>query len=81
LNRFSIEAMAKKKASEQATNEGFLTTAAQAIGATLGQIAKKAGVTSPPVAAKPAPKKATKKVAASRKKAPLKKKAPVRRPK
>ena len=65
----SIRAMAKKKTSKQATDEGFLTTAAQAIGGTLGQLAKKVGVTSPSVAAKP-----TKKVVASRKKAPIKKK-------
>jgi hypothetical protein len=76
-----MKAMAKKKASQQATDEGFLTAAAQVIGATLGQLAKKAGVTSPPVAAKPAPKKAAKKVAASRKKSPLKKKAPLKRSK
>jgi hypothetical protein len=73
--------MAKKKTSTQATNPGFLTTAAQAIGATLGELAKKAGVASPPVAVKRAVKRATKKAVASRKKAPSKKKAPLKRSK
>jgi hypothetical protein len=68
--------MTKKKTSTKPTNEGFLTSAAQAIGATLGQLAKKAGVTSSP----PTKKAPAKKTAATRKKAPIKRKAPVKRP-
>jgi hypothetical protein len=49
-------ATTKKKKPAPPANEGFLTTAAQAIGSTLGQLAKKAGVSPEPV--KPAPKKA-----------------------
>jgi hypothetical protein len=48
-----------------------LTTAAQAIGSTLGQLAKKVGVASP-APAKPAPKK---KPATAKKKVVVKKKA------
>jgi hypothetical protein len=55
----------KKKAAE----EGFLTTAAQTIGTTLGQLAKKAGV----VLAPPPKKAVTKKPAAAKKKAVVKK--------
>ncbi len=53
-------------------DEGFLTVTAQAIGSTLGHLAKKAGVASAPP---PAPKKAVvKKKAAVKKKATAKKK-------
>jgi hypothetical protein len=59
--------MATKK---KAADENFLTTAAQTIGSTLGQLAKKAGVVSAP-----APKKApVKKKAAVKKKVAAKKK-------
>jgi hypothetical protein len=51
--------------------EGFLTTAAQAIGSTLGQLAKKAGVVTVP--AKARKKSPAKKTAAAVKKAPVKK--------
>jgi len=61
-------ATTKKKTPAPPADEGFLTTAAQAIGSTLGQIAKKAGVVTPP--AKPAAKKKT----AAKKKAVAKKK-------
>jgi hypothetical protein len=72
----------KKKTSNKNTSEGFLTSAAQAIGTTLGQLAKKAGVTSASVSAKPPSKKAAaKKKAAPRKRAPVKKKASVKRAK
>jgi hypothetical protein len=66
--------MATKK---KPADEGFLTTAAQTIGSTLGQLAKKAGVVSAPVVAKPAQKKAAvkKPVAAVKKKVAGKKKA------
>jgi hypothetical protein len=60
-------ATTKKKKPAKPADEGFLTTAAQAIGSTLGQLAKKAGVAPPP--AKPAPKKkidAKKKAAAKK---------------
>ena len=60
-------ATTKKKTPVKPADEGFLTTAAQAIGSTLGQLAKKAGVVSPP--AKGAAKKA-----AVKKKAVVKKK-------
>jgi hypothetical protein len=66
-----------KKAPKKSTNEGFLTSAAQAIGATLGQLAKKAGVTS----SAESPKAPAKKTAARRKKAPIKRKTLVKRPK
>jgi hypothetical protein len=61
-------ATTKKTKPAQPADEGFLTTAAQAIGSTLGQLAKKAGVV--PAPPKPAPKKAAtkKKVAAKKKK-------------
>jgi hypothetical protein len=62
-------ATTKKKTAAKPVDEGFLTTAAQAIGTTLGQLAKKAGVATAP--AKPAPKK---KRAAVKKKAVAKKK-------
>jgi hypothetical protein len=42
----------KKKPAAPPTEEGFLTTAAQAIGSTLGQLAKKAGVVSSPAPAR-----------------------------
>jgi hypothetical protein len=60
-------ATTKKKKPVKSADEGFLTTAAQAIGSTLGQLAKKAGVVPPP--SKPAPKKktVTKKKAAAKK--------------
>jgi hypothetical protein len=66
--------MATKK---KPADEGFLTTAAQTIGSTLGQLAKKAGVVSPPAVAKPAQKKAAvkKPVAAVKKTVAVKKKA------
>jgi NADPH:quinone reductase-like Zn-dependent oxidoreductase len=65
--------MAQTKKPVTPADESFLTTAAQAIGSTLGQLAKKAGVVAP---AKPA----SKKVAAKKKPAPLvKKKAPVKK--
>jgi hypothetical protein len=67
-------ATTKKKKPAKPADEGFLTTAAQAIGSTLGQLAKKAGVA--PTPAKPASKKpvvktkavAKKKTAAKKKK-------------
>jgi hypothetical protein len=62
-----LKVMANKKAPAKPADEGFLTTAAQAIGSTLGQLAKKAGITSTPVS-KPARRKA------AVKKAPIKKK-------
>jgi hypothetical protein len=63
-------ATTKKKTAAKPADEGFLTTAAQAIGTTLGQLAKKAGVA--PAPAKPAPKK--KRAVAVKKKAVAKKK-------
>ncbi len=70
--------MAKKKTSAKPANEGFLNSAAQAIGATLGQLVKKAGVASSPVAAKAPVKKApAKKTVGAR----TKKKAPAKRTK
>jgi hypothetical protein len=57
-------------------DEGFLTAAAQAIGSTLGQLAKKAGVVSAPAPTKPR----SKKVAVQKKRAPVpKKKAAVKK--
>jgi len=56
----------KKKKPAQPADEGFLTTAAQAIGSTLGQLAKKAGVA--PAPTKPAPKKAAAKKKTAKKK-------------
>jgi hypothetical protein len=44
--------MAIKKKTAQPADEGFLTTAAQAIGSTLGQIAVKTGVVSAPSTAR-----------------------------
>jgi len=62
----------EKKNPAKPAEEGFLTTAAQAIGSTLGQLAKKAGVASAPV--KAAPKKAgVKKKTVVKKKAAAKK--------
>ena len=55
-----------KKKTPAKPAEGFLTTAAQAIGSTLGQLAKKTGVASAPVKAAP-------------KKAPVKKKTTVKK--
>jgi hypothetical protein len=70
-----LKAMANKKAPAKPADEGFLTTAAQAIGSTLGQLAKKAGVTSTPVS-KPARRKvAVQKPRVTVKRAPTKKKA------
>ncbi len=68
-------AMAMKK---KPAEEGFLTVAAQTIGSTLGQLAKKAGVVSAPP---PAKKKAAAKKPApiAKKKAVAKKKAPARK--
>ena len=61
-----------KKKTPAKPAEGFLTTAAQAIGSTLGQLAKKAGVASAPM--KPARKKAVaKKKTVAKKKAVAKK--------
>jgi DNA mismatch repair protein MutH len=54
-------ATTKKKKPAQPADEGFLTTAAQAIGSTLGELAKKAGVVSPPAAKKKTPAKKKKK--------------------
>jgi hypothetical protein len=65
-------ATTKKKNPAKPADEGFLTTAAQAIGSTLGHLAKKAGVASAPF--EPAPKKAAvKKKTAVKKKAAAKK--------
>lgn len=63
-------------ASEQkpASAPDALTTAAQAIGSTLGKLAVKTGIAKPPVAAKKAVKKPAKK-AATKKAAPKAKKA------
>jgi hypothetical protein len=62
--------MANKKKTLKPGEEGFLTTAAQAIGSTLGQIAVKTGVVAP------RKKKAVakKKTVAAKKKAPAKRK-------
>jgi hypothetical protein len=65
-------ATTKKKTPAKPADEGFLTSAAQAIGSTLGQLAKKAGVAPP----KPAPKKS-----ALKKRAALKKKTVAKKPK
>ena len=67
-------ATTKKKTPTKPADEGFLTTAAQAIGSTLGQLAKKAGVVSAPVA--PVRKKA-----AVKKKTVVKKKAAAKKTK
>jgi hypothetical protein len=67
-------ATTKKKQPAKPADEGFLTTAAQAIGSTLGQLAKKAGVASAPP--KPAPKKTV-----AKKKIPAKKKAAAKKTK
>jgi hypothetical protein len=65
---------------KKAVDGDFLTSAAQKIGSTLGELAKKAGVVSTP--AKPAPKKkTTKKPAVAKKKAPAKKKAAAKKSK
>lgn len=69
-------AITKKKTPVKLADAGFLTTAAQAIGSTLGQLAKKAGVASPAATAKPAAKKS-----AAKKKAPTKKKAAAKKTK
>ncbi|MGA3190315.1 MAG: hypothetical protein ABSF22_24685 [Bryobacteraceae bacterium] len=71
--------MATKK---KPADEGFLTTAAQTIGSTLGQLAKKAGVVSAPAPKKVPVKKpvaAVKKVAAKKKAAIKKKPAAVKK--
>lgn len=70
--------MTKKKTSKKLTDEGSLTSAAQAIGAALGQLAKKAGVTSSSAALKPPMEKTPTKRA--RKKPPAKNKSPVKQP-
>ena len=49
------------------TDNDALTTAAKAIGTTLGKIAVKTGIAKPPLTATKAPKKAVKKVATKRK--------------
>jgi hypothetical protein len=67
--------MANKKKTADAADEGFLTTAAQAIGSTLGQLAVKAGVVVPPAKHKKAAIK--KRTALVKKKAAIKKKAVV----
>ena len=64
--------MANKKKRAKATDEGFLTTAAQAIGSTLGQLAVKTGVVVPPARRKKAAIK--KKAVVSKKKAAAKQK-------
>jgi hypothetical protein len=65
----------KKKKPGKAADEGFLTTAAEAIGSTLGHFAKKAGDVLSVASAKPAKKKAAiKKKATVKKKAAIKKK-------
>lgn len=74
-------ATTKKKTPAKAADAGFLTTAAQAIGSTLGQLAKKAGVASSAAPAKPAAKAVTKKKPTAKKKAPAKKKAAVKKTK
>jgi hypothetical protein len=70
--------MALKKKSADPADAGFLTTTAQAIGSTLGHIAKKAGVVGSPEIAEPPRKKAAVKRPAA-KKAPAKKKARAKR--
>ena len=73
-----MKSMATTRKKTPAQPPEFLTTAAQAIGSTLGQLAKKVGVArSEP--AKPAPKKAAKKPAAAKKKPVVKKKAAVKK--
>jgi hypothetical protein len=67
--------MANKRKTEQAADDGFLTTAAQAIGSTLGQLAVKAGVVVPPARRKKAAVKKT--AAVAKKKMVTKKKAVV----
>jgi hypothetical protein len=66
-----MKSMATTRNKTTAPPAEFLTTAAQAIGSTLGQLAKKVGVASP-APAKPAPKK---KPATAKKKVVVKKKA------
>jgi hypothetical protein len=66
--------MATKTKPAKPANEGFLTTAAEAIGSTLGQFAKKAGDVLSAASAKPAKKKA-----AIKRKAPVKKKAAIKK--
>ena len=68
--------MATKKKPAKPANEGFLTTAAEAIGSTLGQFAKKAGDV---ISAASAPAKPAKKKTASKKKAQVKKKAAIKK--
>jgi hypothetical protein len=69
-----LKAMATKKKTAKAADEGFLTTAAQAIGSTLGQLAVKTGVAVPPAKRK---KAVVKKNAIVKKKAATKKKSAV----
>jgi hypothetical protein len=67
--------MANKRKTAKAADDGFLTTAAQAIGSTLGQLAVKTGVVVPPARRE---KAAVKKTAALvKKKVVTKKKAVV----
>jgi hypothetical protein len=75
--------MANKRKTKQAADDGFLTTAAQAIGSTLGQLAVKAGVVVPPARLKKAAVKKTaaavkKKVVTKKKAVVLKKRAPTK---
>jgi hypothetical protein len=67
--------MANKKKSGKPVHNGFLTMTAQAIGSTLGQLAKKAGVGGSPAIAGPARETAALKRPIA-KKAGLKKKRP-----
>jgi hypothetical protein len=68
-----LKSMANKKKTAKAADEGFLTTAAQAIGSTLGQLALKTGVVATPPAGRK--KAAVKKIAAVKRKTVIKKKA------
>jgi hypothetical protein len=65
----------KKKPAGPPAEEGFLTTAAQAIGSTLGQLAKKAGVVSSPAPSPARKKSGMKKRVAVKNKPAAKKKA------
>ena len=72
-----LNSMANKRKTVQAADDGFLTTAAQAIGSTLGQLAVKVGVVVPPVKRKKAPVKKT--AAVVKKRVVTKKKAVVKK--
>ena len=72
--------MANKKKTAKAGDEGFMTTAAQKIGSTLGQLAVKAGIVAvPPPAARKKPAVKKKATAARKNTVPKKRAVPVKK--